>query len=173
MQFSKPDFDKVNWSTLAFMVLGFWLSTSLILDLLVMPTFYAEGMMQSVDFISVLHGIFSVFNRVELVCACLILTSAFVFINHHDFSPSKEKFTVALALLLTAIALIFTYILTPQLTGMGLALGIFERSETMPQAMINVQASYWILEAIKFIAGLTLVKMIYGNFPVDLGQSSH
>ncbi|NJN75313.1 MAG: hypothetical protein HC796_02445 [Synechococcaceae cyanobacterium RL_1_2] len=170
--FPKPDFEKLNWSTLAFMVLGFWLSASLILDLLVMPSFYAEGMMQSVNFISVLYSIFSVFNRVELVCGGLILTSVFVFTNHHDFSPRKEKLSITLALVLIAIAATFTYLLTPELTGMGLSLGVFERTETMPQAMVSLQSSYWVLEAIKLIAGLTLVKMIYQNSFTNFSQSN-
>ena len=66
------------WQTLAAVSLGFWLSSCLVLDLVIMPTMYGAGMMAEPGFVSAGYSIFSTFNRIELLCAALVLTGLLV-----------------------------------------------------------------------------------------------
>ncbi len=151
---------QISWSTVVMFALGFWLSGSLLLDSVIIPSLSAAGMMASAGFASAGYLIFGVFNRIELLCAAAVLTSFLVLRRRNNFSP----WSVVLGGLLLTIPLIYTYILTPQMSGLGLQLNLFEESVTnMPEAMIFMHWGYWSLEAIKFIAGVTLLRWCYRN----------
>ncbi|MGH2413241.1 MAG: hypothetical protein ACRDEA_06040, partial [Microcystaceae cyanobacterium] len=62
---------------------------------------------------------------------------------------------------LLTITLVYTYILTPQMSALGMQLNQFESITSMPAAMISMHEGYWILEIIKFIAGVTLLRWCY------------
>jgi hypothetical protein len=55
------------------LTLGFWFSSSIILDWVIIPSLYVSGMMTQSGFASAGYLIFWNFNRIELVCAALIL----------------------------------------------------------------------------------------------------
>jgi hypothetical protein len=55
--------------------LGFWLSGSLLLDFVIMPGLSAVGMMSQANAATVGYSLFWIFNRIELLCAALVLTS--------------------------------------------------------------------------------------------------
>jgi hypothetical protein len=63
------------WQNIAIGSLGFWLSGSLILDLVIMPTLWTTGMMEGSGFASASYSIFWIFNRIELLCAAAALSS--------------------------------------------------------------------------------------------------
>lgn len=151
---------QISWSTIVMFALGFWLSGSLLLDSVIIPSLSAAGMMASAGFASAGYLIFGVFNRIELLCAAAVLTSFLVLRRQNNFSP----WTIVLGGLLLAITLFYTYILTPQMSGLGLQLNLFDESLTnMRQEMIYMHWGYWSLEAIKFIAGVTLLRWCYRN----------
>ncbi|MBC6417453.1 MAG: DUF4149 domain-containing protein [Prochloron sp. SP5CPC1] len=151
---------QISWSTIVMFALGFWLSGSLLLDSVIIPSLSAAGMMASAGFANAGYLIFGVFNRIELLCAAAVLTSFLVLRRQNNFSP----WTIVLGGLLLAITLVYTYILTPQMSGLGLQLNLFDESLTnMPQEMIYMHWGYWSLEAIKFIAGVTLLRWCYRN----------
>lgn len=158
---SDRSLSKINWSTLVMFALGFWLSASLILDAVIVPGLSAAGMMSQGGFASAGYLIFGIFNRIELLCAALILTGFLVFRRHHSLSHLQEGWAIALAAILLAIPLIYTYILTPQMSGLGLRLNLFETASAMPPAMLSLHGSYWALEVLKFLAGATLLRWCY------------
>ena len=67
-----------RWQTIVSLTLGFWLSACIILDLVIMPSMYVSGMMNTPDFTVAGSVMFSVFNRVELLCSTLGLTGLLV-----------------------------------------------------------------------------------------------
>ncbi|ACK66285.1 conserved hypothetical protein [Rippkaea orientalis PCC 8801] len=153
----------LNWTTIVMVTLGFWLSASLMLDFVMIPGLSLSGMMNQGGFASAGYLIFGVFNRIELICAALVLTGFLVFRRHHTLIHLQERWSVILAGLLLAIALIYTYILTPQMSGFGLQLNGFDPLQTMPPAMISLHWGYWILELIKLSIGVTLLRWCYRN----------
>ncbi|MGF1481241.1 MAG: hypothetical protein ACFB4I_17455 [Cyanophyceae cyanobacterium] len=158
---SNRSLKSVNWSTVVMFALGFWLSSSLIIDTLIIPGLLAAGMMAQDGFASAGYLIFGVFNRVELLCAAVVLTGCFVLRRHHLFTHHQERWAILLSGTLLAVALIYTYILTPQISSLGLNLNLFEASRTMPTAMTSLHEVYWGLEVIKFMAGATLLRWCY------------
>ena len=50
-----------RWQTVVCLTLGFWLSACIILDLVIMPSMYASGMMNTPDFTVAGSVMFSVF----------------------------------------------------------------------------------------------------------------
>ncbi|MBZ8178721.1 hypothetical protein [Oscillatoria salina] len=153
--------NKVNWQTIVMFALGFWLSGSLLLDLAVVPSLSAAGMMNQAGFAAAGYTIFGIFNHIELLCAALVMTGALVLHGSHKLSSYREIVCLALAGVLLAIAIIYTYILTPQMSGLALQLNLFAPSTTMSGSMIPLHEAYWGLEVVKLIAGATLLRWCY------------
>lgn len=152
---------QINWSTIILFALGFWLSGSLILDSVIIPSLIASGMMADSGFASAGYLLFGVFNRVELLCAALVLTGVLVLVRNHSLASSKRHWSIILAAVLLTIAIVYTYIFTPQMSGLGLQLNLFEPSTTMPANMVQMHEFYWLLEVTKLIFGATLLRWCY------------
>jgi hypothetical protein len=150
-----------DWNIVVMGVLGFWLSASLMLDLIIVPVLSATGMMADTGFISAGYVLFSVFNRVELVCAGLVLTAFFMFREQNRFGDRQGLNALVLASGLLNIALLYTYVVTPQLSGWGIEMESMTALGTMPSAMVWWHGCYWALEAVKFAFGLTLWRWCY------------
>ena len=139
--------------------LSFWLSGSLILDLVIMPTLWTTGMMESSGFASASYSIFWIFNRVELVCAAVALSSIWAWSQESLSSAENKQQLFAGAVMLLAIALSYTFILTPYMSGLGINLDVLEATKSLPAEMNQMHAIYWVLEASKLgIVGLLLSK---------------
>ena len=70
---------QISWPTIVMFTLGFWLSGSLILDTVIIPSLLAAGMMAESGFASAGYLLFSIFNHIELVCGALVLTGCLIF----------------------------------------------------------------------------------------------
>jgi hypothetical protein len=138
-----------RWQNIAIGTLGFWLSGSLILDFVIMPTMWTTGMMESSGFASASYSIFWIFNRVELVCAAVALSSilALIEVSVLNVDTNRKLFAGAIAIVL--IALSYTFILTPYMSGLGINLDILAPQNSMPAEMDQMHAIYWVLEASK------------------------
>ena len=159
--FSARTLKQLSWPTIVMFTLGFWLSGSLILDSVIIPSLLAAGMMAESGFASASYLLFSIFNHIELVCGALVLTG-FLILNHNRvISPTKERLSVFLAVLLLTIAIMYTYIFTPYLSGLGLQLNLFDSTTTMPTAMVYMHGGYWLLEVIKLVSCATLLSWCY------------
>ena len=151
------------WQTTVIFTLAFWLSSSLILDLAIMPSLYATGMMTQPGFATAGYSIFWIFNRIELLCAGLVLTGLLALRGTQKAGSDTERKPIIVSLLLLAIILIYTYILTPEMSALGLQLNLFEPSVGTPATMTQMHEGYWILEAVKLIVGGTLLSWCYRN----------
>jgi hypothetical protein len=158
---SERNWRSIDWPTLVMLTLGFWLSASLVIDLVIMPSLSASGMTALNGFASAGYVLFGLFNRIELVCAAIVLSGFLVFYRNHTLIHLRLNWSLALAAILFTIPLIYTYILTPQMSGLGLSLNVFETLQTMPTGMIHLHEGYWLLEGIKLIAGVTLLRWCY------------
>jgi hypothetical protein len=149
------------WQTIVIFTLAFWISSSLILDLLIMPGLYASGMMAESGFATAGYLIFWMFNRVEVLAAAVVLTGVLACRNT-ERTPDNHSFTgIILSLLLLSIALVCTYVLTPEMSALGLQLNLFEPVVEVPNTMNQLHGSYWVLEAIKLVAGGVLLNSCY------------
>ncbi|KAM3098144.1 DUF4149 domain-containing protein [Phormidesmis sp. 146-35] len=156
---SKVDFrpassQSVAWHKILTLTLAFWLGASLFLDLVIMPSLYASGMMSQPDFVPAGYGIFWIFNRIELLCAALVVTGVLV---QRKMTANSKRTSVLLSLLLLSSAMICTYFITPEMGALGIQLDLFESSIATPDGMNQLHISYWILEMIKFVAGGVLL----------------
>jgi hypothetical protein len=158
-------FDKCR--TIAVVSLGFWVSTSLLIDIVVMPMLWATGMMESSGFASAGYSLFWVFNRFEVICAAAAFSSilalgtivggASPWENRNSVYGSAQMRVGALMLL--AISLSYTFILTPYMSGLSVDLDVFALAKSIPAEMNQTHSIYWVLEASKLgIAGMLLTR---------------
>lgn len=149
---SKADFNSVSWRKSLVLVLAFWISSSILLDFVIMPSLFLAGMMSQPDFSTAGYGIFWVFNRLELLCAALVLTGVLV-----QQQSEKRSTSIALAGILFAIAILCTYFLSPQMSSLGLNLNLFAPAH-VPAGMNQLHIGYWLLESCKLLSAGWLLK---------------
>jgi uncharacterized membrane protein len=149
------------WQTIAMFAVGFWLSGSLIVDFALMPALSSAGMMNQASFATAGYSIFWIFNRIELLCAALVLVSLLALRGTSQLYHNVRRWSIFLSVLLLAIAIIYTYILTPQMSALALQLNLFEPATGMPEGMLPMQGAYWLLEAIKFVAATAVLSWCY------------
>ncbi|WP_072622078.1 hypothetical protein [Spirulina major] len=157
-----PSLSRLNWPALILFTLGFWLSGSLLLDGVVIPSLYVSGMMMQSDFASAGYVLFEAFNHLELICAACVFTACLALWSSHSLTQHQERLFVVTAGVLFAIALLYTYGLTPLLSSVGIHLDwLAPTANPFSGSMLTMQLSYWGLEVIKFIAGFSLVRWCY------------
>jgi hypothetical protein len=162
-----------NWESILLAVAAFWLSSSLLLDFLLMPTLYESGMMTAPDFAAAGYSIFWLFNRVELLCGAVILSGLLVLRQQRGstgvvISGSRSRWALMLGGLLLVIALAYTYVLTPQMGALGIHLSNpavdplpAAVGQSVPAGMGLLHGLYWALEALKLFAIGWLTKLCY------------
>lgn len=153
-----------RWLTLVLITMAFWIGGSLLLDVVIMPAMYVSGMMQEPSFASTGGIVFTAFNHIEILCAALALTGMMVLgmTLPEGFSNRIRTLTVLSSILL-AIALLYTYSLTPQMTALGVNLNLFNAVESTPEAMNQLHFGYLSLEALKLFAAGTILAWCYHN----------
>ena len=161
---SRVGYKHPAWQTLIIFTLGFWLSASIFLDWLIMPSLYVSGMMSQSSFASAGYLIFWNFNRMELLCAAIVVTGFFVLQKvqtdtETSYNPTSwlSRGAVVLAILLLAVSLIDTYFLTPQMSAIGMQLNLFETTSTIPAGMGLMHGVYWLLDGVKLLVGSLLI----------------
>jgi hypothetical protein len=162
MNITSGDRDKSSkWISIILSALAFWLSASLLIDLLLMPSMYVTGMMDLDGFATAGYTIFGVFNRIELVCAALILTGLLVLQTEYSVIGKSLKNAIVLAAILLDIVLGYTYFLTPHMSALGIDLNLFDPTSTISNSMDRMHASYWLLEVVKIVIVAVLLKLVY------------
>jgi Domain of unknown function (DUF4149) len=164
------------WLTAIAGVLGFWLSATLLIDFTVMPSMYFSGMMNTPNFGAVGYTLFSVFNRIELLCGAVAL-SAGLWLWQSNVMDSKQKMEVGVSsFILLLIALCYTFVLTPQMGGLSINLNMLDSASVVngglenlqmhstvvqdaPPGMNQMHVIYWVLEALK----ITLMATVLGT----------
>jgi len=139
------------------------------LDLVFMPGMYFAGMMSQPGFAAAGYTIFGEFNRIELLCAALVL-SGLLLLRWSYQEPTANKqahplanltWTIPISGGLMAIALIYTYTLTPEMSALGMQLDWLNSTTSVPAGMNQMHLGYWMLEAIKVGAIGVLLKALY------------
>ncbi|MEL6604446.1 MAG: hypothetical protein AAFP20_14610 [Cyanobacteria bacterium J06614_10] len=156
---------RFNWTASVLLIVTFWLSSSVLLDFLFMPMMYESGMMNDPSFASSGYSLFWLFNRVELLCAATVLTGLLVLRQRRSpfevtVSGARSRWALLLGGLLFAIALTYTYLLTPHMSALGLNLSgsIYE---PMPRSMPLMHLAYWALEALKLAGAGFMMRLCY------------
>ena len=160
---SRVESVRPRWQAIVMVALIFWLSGSVILDLLVMPSLYVSGMMVSPDFATAGNLMFWGFNRVELICSGLVATGLMVLSNSLSDFGKRSRTAIVLSFVLLAIALIDTYALTPQMSALGMQLNLFDSATEAPAGMNILHQGYFALEALKLAVGGMLLGWCYQN----------
>ncbi|MEG4799635.1 DUF4149 domain-containing protein [Microcoleus sp. ARI1-B5] len=160
---SRVESIRPRWQAIVMVALIFWLSGTVILDLLVMPSLYVSGMMVSPDFATAGNLMFWGFNRVELICSGVVATGLMVLSNLMGDGSKRSRTAIVLSLVLLAIALIDTYGLTPQMSALGMQLNLFDSATEVPAGMNSLHQGYFALEALKLAVGATLLGWCYQN----------
>ncbi len=156
-----PPISRLNWPALILFTLGFWLSGSLLLDGVIIPSLYVSGMMMQSDFASAGYVLFEAFNHLELICGACVLTACLALWSSHRLNRQQEWLFLGAGTVLLAIALIYTYALTPLMSGVGLSLNWLAPCAGFPASMMAMQVGYWSLELVKLIVGFSLVRWCY------------
>ncbi|MBE9064767.1 DUF4149 domain-containing protein [cf. Phormidesmis sp. LEGE 11477] len=169
---SKLSQRQFSWDAFVLLIVTFWLSSSVLLDFVMMPMMYESGMMSTPDFPTAGYSLFWVFNRVEMLCAAAILTGLLVLRQNRSQydvidSGSRSRWALWLSGALLAIAFTYTYLLTPQMSALGLNLSGGLSDFATPQ-MNLMHALYWGLEALKLVAAGLLVKLCYRDMANSL-----
>lgn len=158
---SRVESIRPRWQAIVMVALIFWISGSLIIDLVIMPSLYVSGMTTSPEFATAGNLMFWGFNRVELLCASLAATGLMVLSNLSTGFGKQTRTAIILSFVLLAIALIDTYALTPQMSALGMQLNLFDSTVEVPTEMNLLHQSYFVLEAIKLSVGGTLLSFCY------------
>jgi hypothetical protein len=151
---SNLEIKRPAWQNFTMLALGFWLSASLILDWVIMPSLYVSGMMAQDGFASAGYLIFWNFNRIELICASLVLTGVLAMVYKQ---LAWHRGAIFLAGLMLAIALVDTYLLTPQMSAVGIHLNQFASTVEVPATMNLLHGAYWLLDVMKLATGAVLL----------------
>jgi hypothetical protein len=175
LSISKLSLRQFRWDSLILLVTTFWLSTSLVLDFLVMPMMYESGMMQQSGFASTGYSLFWIFNRVEILCAAAILTAILALRQKHpekavEVSGSRSRWAMILAAGLLTIPFLYAYLLTPEMSALGVQLG--DESLTIPAAMGWMHGLYWGLEVLKLAAASFLLKLCHRDIELQFNPQA-
>ncbi|BAU05408.1 DUF4149 domain-containing protein [Fischerella sp. NIES-3754] len=147
-------FKRPTLQSIVMLTLGFWLSASLLLDWVIMPSLYVSGMITQASFATAGYVIFWNFNRIELLAAGLVLTCVLAL---NQTQSNWRSGSLILSILLLAISLTTTYWLTPEMSAIGMQLNLFDTTTKVPANMNLLHGGYWLLEVIKLVAGGTLL----------------
>ncbi len=147
--------------TLILGMLAFWLSSTLLMDTVMMPVLYGSGMLQSPGFAPAGYALFWVMNRVELVCAAVVLAVVLAVRSRESWRSQISPRVVLMAILLCVIVLVETYGLSPQMSALGASLGLMDAGLEPPAAMGAMHLGYWLLDGLKLVAGVGVLQSVY------------
>jgi hypothetical protein len=140
-------------------VLAFWLSGTVLMDAVMMPVLYTSGMLQSPSFGPVGYALFWVFNRIELLCAGLVLAGVLAVRSLESWRTRLSLRVVLLAAGLGLIALAETFGLTPAMSALAAHLTL--SSGDVPPSMNTLHLGYWVLDSLKLLAGAGILYSVY------------
>lgn len=168
LSFPKLSPRQFAWDSAVLFLAVFWLGGSLILDFVVMPMLYMSGMMTAPGFASAGYSLFELFNHVEMLMSGLILTSVLAMRQSHaegavETSGSRSRWALYLSFGLAAIALTYTYVLTPYMGAIGIALDMPGVIHIVPHTMNWMHGAYWGLEVTKVLVLGFLLRLCYGD----------
>lgn len=167
IQFPTCVVQRSAWAKPLIYSLTAWLAAGLLLDIVVMPCLYWAGMMASSDFASAGYLLFGSINHLEVLTAAFILTGLLVLSSEGLIRRNDRTTPIMQGLTLLAIALFYTYCLTPAMSALALSLDGSE-GIAVGRTMAILQGEYWLLELIKFAVLVFLLRRVnLVAFPVS------
>ncbi|TVQ10494.1 MAG: DUF4149 domain-containing protein [Leptolyngbya sp. DLM2.Bin27] len=165
---NSPTATPTRWVGAVLFALMFWFSSSLLMDFVIMPGLFVGGMMSQPDFGTAGYAMFWVFNRLELLCAGVILTGLLVTRQARPSRPVvasglRSRWAMELGLALLALTLVLTYAVTPAMGALGAALDPFAATAEVPAAMNQMHGLYFGLEALKLLGCGMLLSLLFGD----------
>ncbi len=166
---SNPTLKTTPWVGAVLFALMFWFSSSLLMDFVIMPGLFVGGMMSQPDFGSAGYAMFWVFNRLELLCAAVIVTGLMVTRQprrEQDVIASglRSRWALELGLGLLGITLVLTYAVSPAMAALGAALDPFTAALEVPATMDSMHGLYFGLDALKLLGCGALLSLFYRDF---------
>ena len=157
-----------RWVGAVLFALMFWFSSSLLMDFVIMPGLFVGGMMSQPDFGLAGYAMFWVFNRLELLCAAVIVTGLLVARQARTQKPVMasgllSRWAIELGLGLLALTLVLTYAITPAMGALGAALDPFAATVEVPAAMGTMHGLYFGLEVLKLLGCGALLSLLYSD----------
>jgi len=155
MMLSQPTTVRTAWTPWVLAIAGFWLSSNLVLDFLVMPVMYVSGMAADTSFPAAGYSLFWSFNRMELLCAAVILTGVLA-LRHRpqEFevcrSGSRCRWALVFGAVLLGLTLVDTYVLTPEMGALAFTLEASGQAALTP-VMAGMHSLYWMFEVGKLV----------------------
>jgi Domain of unknown function (DUF4149) len=137
------------WHRILPIALLFWLSASLVIDFLVMPVMYTSGMMAESHFVLAGQALFSAFNRIELILAATVCVGFWIKQQTPEIERESVFRNLPIAVVLLTIALLYTYFVTPTMSGLGF---MEESTGIIPNQMNTLHTLYWLLESVKIFS---------------------
>ncbi len=143
-----------RWLAIAMLALAFWLSGSLLFDVIILPSLAAAGMTVQPEFASLGYVLFGAFNRLELLCGSVVAV-AIAAASYQGHWRQQQWSPVAVAAgVLLAIVAAYTYWLAPQMSALDAPLSwLAPPAEPMSGTMLNLQWLYWLLDGVKLALG--------------------
>ncbi|QKD85104.1 hypothetical protein HPC62_20675 [Thermoleptolyngbya sichuanensis A183] len=148
------------WQSAVLLAVGFWLSGSLLLDLVVMPAMYASGMMTQPGFASAGYSMFWVFNRLGLLCVAIAFVGLLSLLRQHKVAG----WAIAAVWLLLGVTFVLTYVMTPVMSGLAMPLNWLTSEASIPGSMAQMHGIYWVLELVKLGLSAALLVAVGRRF---------
>ena len=158
-----------HWLPWLLAIAGFWLSSNVVIDFLVMPVMQVSGMTTQAEFASAGYTLIWSIKRLELLCAAILLTGVLALRRHPGefdicHSGSRCRWALVLGLGLLSLTLVDTYLLTPEMGGMALSLDVLNNEGAIAPAMNWLHATYWSLEVLKLASLGAIARLCYLDF---------
>lgn len=151
------------WQSAVFLAVGFWLSGSLLLDLVVMPALYVSGMMTQPGFASAGYSMFWIFNRLGLLCVAIAFVGLLSLLRQHEVAG----WAIAAGWLLLGVTFALTYVMTPVMSGLAMPLNWLTSEARIPGSMAQMHGIYWVLELAKLGLSAALLVAVGLRFSGD------
>lgn len=151
------------WQSAVLLAVGFWLSGSLLLDLVVMPAMYASGMMTQPGFASAGYSMFWIFNRLGLLCVAIAFVGLLSLLQQHKVAG----WAIAAVWLLLGVTFALTYVMTPVMSGLAMPLNWLTSEASIPDSMAQMHGIYWVLELVKLGLSAALLVAVGRRFSGD------
>lgn len=164
---------RTAWFPWVLAIAGFWLSSNLVLDFLVMPVMYVSGMAADTNFAPAGYSLFWSFNRVELLCAAMLLSGVLALYHRpQEFEVcqggSRCRWALGFSAVLLGLTLVDTYVLTPEMGALAFSLEASAQAALTP-VMAGMHSLYWLLEVGKLVClgGLSWLCLRDLRLPTD------
>ena len=136
---------------------------------------YMSGMMTAPGFASAGYSLFELFNHLEMLLSGLILTGVLSMRQAHadgavEISGSRSRWALFLAASLVAISLTYTYVLTPYMGAIGIALDMPGIIHIVPNTMNWMHGAYWCIESMKVMALGGLLALCYSDIAAQFTE---